>query len=425
MINIEARKKSLDPKQEELREKKSLWNKEVSVFIDNLINFKKMVNGSPSKFNMERSKITDPLPKDPVSILTLLAGKFDDIASKGNDIISNQITYSQTRKKKQVKPTSPDLTKQLLSSIDSDMMVVTASNVLSRFLSYVKPPWFGDAKKQKKIRLSLIASLLYLSKLCSKFQLEIVGSGKNNIDNSNKILIQIEDSLLQISNSLGIFSETFGLKPKSKEIDVSDIKNKLQDFNKNILNFPEIEPDSIYKMRELQKGFVAEENIEQKSEIADNIVELYKKILNSVGSQRGVTGTSLSEILEATTQKKEANLNVIAQSFIKKWLGKTKHKINPWDKTSSLRLVAYDESEKMNDILDEMMNSLQKEFDLNYLSNNMQTLFDSFSIIRKVVDTLLPDVYTDISSYTGKQKEQLEKIIHQRRIREMARKLSK
>ena len=42
---IDARKKSLDPIQEELREKKSVWNKEVSEFINNLIQFKKLING--------------------------------------------------------------------------------------------------------------------------------------------------------------------------------------------------------------------------------------------------------------------------------------------------------------------------------------------------------------------------------------------
>lgn len=56
MINVEARTKSSDPIQESLREKKAVWNKKVSEFIDNLIHVKKMMNGFPSKFNMERSK---------------------------------------------------------------------------------------------------------------------------------------------------------------------------------------------------------------------------------------------------------------------------------------------------------------------------------------------------------------------------------
>ena len=101
---VEAQgKKSNDPVQQALREKKAKWNKKVSAFIDDLIHVKKMMNGWPSKFLMERSRITEPLPKDPATILGALAGDFSEIVNEGNDIIASQISYSQTRKKKQPK----------------------------------------------------------------------------------------------------------------------------------------------------------------------------------------------------------------------------------------------------------------------------------------------------------------------------------
>jgi hypothetical protein len=121
---IDARKKSLDPIQEELREKKSVWNKEVSEFINNLIQFKKLINGSPSKFHMEKSKIFEPIPDNPVSILDSLIENFRDISVKGNEIISQQIDYSKVRKKKSIpSEKTPDLSKQLSSKIDFDKII--------------------------------------------------------------------------------------------------------------------------------------------------------------------------------------------------------------------------------------------------------------------------------------------------------------
>ena len=119
---IDARKKSLDPIQEELREKKSVWNKEVSEFINNLIQFKKLINGSPSKFHMEKSKIFESIPDNPVSILDSLTENFRDISVKGNEIISQQIDYSKVRKKKSIPlEKNPNLSKP--SKIDFDKII--------------------------------------------------------------------------------------------------------------------------------------------------------------------------------------------------------------------------------------------------------------------------------------------------------------
>ena len=162
----EARKPSNDPLQEKLRLNKSQWNKEVSVFIDNLINLKKLMNGWPSKFNMERSNIKEEIPSDPKTILGALAGDFQELAQKGNSLIAQQADYSKNRKKKQPKQnnvpaptTTLNLAQQLASSLDFELKA-EGSTPLSRFYSKIQGPWIGSGPevRMKKYRVSMLNS---------------------------------------------------------------------------------------------------------------------------------------------------------------------------------------------------------------------------------------------------------------------------
>src|SRR5271154_4044762 len=98
MISKVARKTSMDPAQEKLRQSKAAWNKEVSTFLNDVIHFKKLMNGWPSKYFKERSKITLPIPADPATIVNSLAGHFQDLAQQGAAIAAQQAQYSQGRR---------------------------------------------------------------------------------------------------------------------------------------------------------------------------------------------------------------------------------------------------------------------------------------------------------------------------------------
>src|ERR1700678_1249493 len=91
-----------DAVQQKLRRNKASLNKETSIFINNLINFKKLMNGAPNLFFKEKSKIINPIPADPATIIGSLAGDFQDIVSKSNAIIQEQINYSKNRRQKQI-----------------------------------------------------------------------------------------------------------------------------------------------------------------------------------------------------------------------------------------------------------------------------------------------------------------------------------
>src|SRR5271156_2900040 len=173
MIEKTARKPSADPVQEKLRQDKALWNKGVSVFITNLINLKKTMNGSPSKYFKERSKIVQPIPANPVAIIDSLAGAFQELAQQGSSIVQEQLAYSKNRRPKQPKapetpkaqtttptPTAsspaapaPDLSKQLAAWEQKYEMVVEGSNPLSRFLTRRLTRTKGTGEKHRINRM--------------------------------------------------------------------------------------------------------------------------------------------------------------------------------------------------------------------------------------------------------------------------------
>lgn len=108
-------KQSEDPAQDFLREKKAHWNDFVSRFIDNFLEFKKLYNGRPSKFNSKRLGLSDgpnPLVKE---IFGKLEASFDELAHEASNIIELQEKYSETRAKKKVKVAQESQFKDLIA----------------------------------------------------------------------------------------------------------------------------------------------------------------------------------------------------------------------------------------------------------------------------------------------------------------------
>lgn len=204
MIKL-ARKPSTDPVQEKLRQNKALWNKDVSLFINDLINFKKTMNGAPSKFFMEKSLIKEPIPADPATIIGTLAGDFQELTQKGNGLITQQLEYSKTRRKKQPKTeivpeaavsepvaTSPDLSKQLAAFQNKYDLVSEASNPITRFFTRLITPTRGisEAARVRRYRMSLLNACVKTYRELNKLQVAIVGSSTDSIEKSNLLLRQ-------------------------------------------------------------------------------------------------------------------------------------------------------------------------------------------------------------------------------------------
>lgn len=209
-----ARRPSQDPTQERLRQNKANWNKDVSTFVNDLIHFKKMMNGWPSKFFKERSRIVDPIPADPATVIGSLAGDFQELAQRGNSIIQEQINYSKNRRKKQPKqlnlplpqqpgqpPSAPeapkapeqDLSKQLslglnaseeenglfkIASVMEEKYSLEAegSNPLTRFLARLKNPriGFGEAARMRRLRMDMLADCAKTLRALKQVQSRVV-----------------------------------------------------------------------------------------------------------------------------------------------------------------------------------------------------------------------------------------------------------
>ena len=224
---IKATAKSKDPVQQALRDKKSTWNKRVKVFIDNTINLKKMLNGHPSKFHMEKIDIKEPLPENPASILEALLKEFSEIAQDGNKIISDQANYSANRKNRSgkvvnfpIQETQPiqqpevvevDLEEQLSKSpLVADykpQLISEASGRLSRFKAKLKGPWFGSSPEaiERKNRLALLDDAKDLYDLCGDFQVEVLSTDDSSINIANQLLLKIEDELISLMASMDLF----------------------------------------------------------------------------------------------------------------------------------------------------------------------------------------------------------------------------
>jgi hypothetical protein len=230
-----ARKPSSDPVQEKLRKHKDEWNHNVTQFIEQVKQYKKMMNGFPSKFHMEKSKIVNPLPLDSTSIISNLAGVFKDLAIDSTRIVAEQEQYSKTRRKKMPKkpgtPTSPvaqptqttpDLSAQLSKAEAEYELTVEGSSPLSRFLSRFHGPWFGDSAEARKrrYRLSMLKIMVRLDKKFSLLETEIMGKSPKSTYKSGQWFFSIEKDVDKLEGLLVDFSA--GIKPE----DNKTIKNE-------------------------------------------------------------------------------------------------------------------------------------------------------------------------------------------------------
>lgn len=151
----QGRKKSLDPVQEALRQRKDEWNKEVSSFIAGIIALKKGMNGrGDQKIGLPPSSIKEPLPTQVGSYLLFLADEFSKIISGGKEIISYQEEYSNNRKKSLNKEAS-----------------WWGSRLYSKF------DFLSLSREERKLRLSFLKSLVYLMKEFKNFE-DIISSSK-------------------------------------------------------------------------------------------------------------------------------------------------------------------------------------------------------------------------------------------------------
>ena len=219
-----AAKTYKDPALNKLIQEKALWNRQVSSLINDIIHFKKSMNGWPSKFYKERTRLTQPIPVDLSSILGKMTGEFQDIASQGNSILREQSDFAKNhlaRKGNQAldklekmqgpenapaAKQGPDLSQQLgkgLAAKEESYLVklgtalevkyeleAMASNPISRFVTRLFNPKFGFGEKARvrRIRMTMLDNCVKSYKELKKLHNEIVKSSKSSILSSHKMM---------------------------------------------------------------------------------------------------------------------------------------------------------------------------------------------------------------------------------------------
>jgi hypothetical protein len=458
MVVKTARKPSQDPTQEKLRQNKALWNKEVSTFVNDLIHLKKMMNGWPSKFHKERSRIVEPIPADPATIIGSLASDFNEIAQRGNSIVQEQVNYAKTRRKKQPKqlnlpnvsqtpqaapeaaPPAPDLSKQLsLPAVASSEyeLVSEASNPLTRFFARILNVGIGGSEKAriKKYRMSLLSAAAQSYKDLEKLQANVVGSGAKSIFHSSQLLGKIENNWVFFTNGFATYKDSMPNegkgadtggdlpapdlgKPKGQEqaqppaaappsdgaqFNLDEAGLIMNDYmNTNVSGlYDKFPPDKFQRFHSIANKYRNTTDPHKRVMLSKELASQYHALRAALNKTFGTNGNTLAEIVSSikpeaatppppppATASPEDQLEKLAQDFLKRWYGKTKHQINPFDKTSAMRLDLYNKADETKKILDEIMDHLEKGLVVDFLSPLVNKISLNMMIMKKTMGGL-------------------------------------
>jgi hypothetical protein len=228
MEKTSQRKTYRDPALNKIVQEKAAWNRQVSTFINDLIHLKKSMNGWPSKFYKERTRISQPAPIDLAGILSKMSGDFQELANQGSGIVQEQKEFAQSHVKRQSdrtlgkleqnrgpatgpapetsKPGGSDLSqqmgKQLGAAAQTQLMKIAssfedrylleaeASNPISRFVTRLFNPryGFGESARIRRLRMAMLDNCVKSYKEIRKLHKEIVRSSKSSITTSYKMM---------------------------------------------------------------------------------------------------------------------------------------------------------------------------------------------------------------------------------------------
>jgi hypothetical protein len=445
-----ARKPSTDPAQERLRQNKANWNKEVSAFVNDLIHFKKMMNGWPSKFFKERSRITQPVPADPATIIGSLAGDFQEIVNKGNGVIQEQLDYSKNRRQRQPKqmnlplpepgktpapeeskPVAPDLSKQLQLGLGSSgrqseliklafvfedkySLEAQASNPFSRFITKLFNPkfGFGEGARIRRLRISMLDNCVAANKELKKLHKEIVKSSKESIMASHNMMNQVWGHWNAVNR---LFSAYKSIRPGDVVTDTGGPIGS-SSLPKRDKGSEKTQAPAGEEFAQAKSGLVMIRDFKENSPlIGTQTKSLAFRELNSLiesilampehvklpalqHSYTELLGYYQKALLEVNMEKQTSGQSfaqIVSQLKAKpvetktaqKWLGKVRHQVLP-GASSSQRLEVYRLIEQLRKSLDQVMNLLEEGFDQERLTSAITQVNQEVSTLRTMLRSL-------------------------------------
>jgi hypothetical protein len=211
-----SRSRSIDPKQEALRQVKDKWNSETSEFIGDLIDFKRALNGKevPSR-GIPKTKLKDPMPQEVEALLSELSGNALSVIQHAKTVLDEQDRYSQIRNKSKISSKEEEIIK--LAELISESSIFGKSWSGGRLWAKVKLLLSDDKKFSADILdgcHELIQNLKNLEDLCLSGDdqsspkiftaIQVCAHIFNNriLLNINKQLILQEESAKEIAQNL-------------------------------------------------------------------------------------------------------------------------------------------------------------------------------------------------------------------------------
>jgi hypothetical protein len=157
----------------------------------------------------------------------------------------------------------------------------------------------------------------------------------------------------------------------SKKTEILDYVNKLQSLSlKWIMTNAKLENSRLDS--ELSED-AKSDLLKKKELIAKEIIENWEKITQELFAQ--ANNNTIRQIEK------------IAQNYLSKWLGKTKHQL--WtDETSALRLECYDLLEDIRERVNKIMDSLERGFSPSLISSLSEKINNDFTKIKKALSIL-------------------------------------
>lgn len=175
---------------------------------------------------------------------------------------------------------------------------------------------------------------------------------------------------------------------------------------------------------------------EEKQKLSSILLKEYNNVINEANKKNNTSEKSLNDIFIAK-ENKPTPLESTAQNFLTKYLGKAKHQINPFDKTSAFRLEVYEITEKTLDEVDDIMDLVEDGMDVDALVKHFAQVEINISELRRIMDVLDTtirgvmlhrpfmnmldnrEILENNINMDQKQRDQLKRILEQRQMRDV------
>jgi len=218
-LSKDARKRSEDPSQENLREAKSKWNEEKKLFIAQVIAFGRGFNGKGDpRANLPPSDIKHPFPPEIPQYLEDMSRRFENLTQGAHRIVNMQADYSRNRRKGKKDNVQPQQQQpfQMAAATAEYLLEKQAATRLSRWWAWVTQyPWFHDDQATKD-RLALLYSLGDFKNQINDIEYVLTSSDNNALAHSfyswlkfsalfnTRFVTKFDDTL---EKHLGLFKE--------------------------------------------------------------------------------------------------------------------------------------------------------------------------------------------------------------------------